>query len=114
MKNLGMVGRNNTRSLDLRHVLRSTLPSLGRRGEPAWKWIGFQPLFKLGVSQRIRAAFIKDGGADYANIARVAILLVSVRFAHRAEAERRHCFDALPKALDHKLRARGHDISSLR
>jgi hypothetical protein len=69
MKNFGMVGPIIHWRLISATFFDERVSTLRRWGEPAREWVGLQPLFNLGVRHGSRAAFVRGGSADYANIA---------------------------------------------
>src|SRR5438046_7075450 len=76
---------------------------LGRSGEPSRKWVRLRTTAHFFVGQRVGAHFVEQRDANDPDVASVVIFLGGVRFAHRAEAKRRHRFRALPKSFHHQL-----------
>src|SRR2546423_6216518 len=110
MKNLGMSGEENgTRGTGA----QSTAPGRSRRhGEAAGEGIGVQALSRFGVGPRIGSALVKKRDPDDADVARVTVFLLSVRFANRAEAEGSHGVRALAKTFHHELTVRFDDVAT--
>ena len=114
MKNFGMIGGNNTQTKRLRDVPFEAKSSvLWRRRKSAGKRVGFQPFLNLSGGPGSGTPFLKNRRANYPNISTIAILLLSIGFAHWAEPECGYGVQALSKTVDHNLRMRSHYVASL-
>ena len=96
MKNLGTARERYTGG-------GTSATPLGRSGEPSRKWVRLRTTAHFFVGQRVGAHFVEQRDANDPDVASVVIFLGGVRFAHRAEAKRRHRFRALPKSFHHQL-----------
>src|SRR3954465_14258483 len=86
-------------------------PNLRWGGESARKWIRVQAFSHFRIGRWIGAAFVEDGNADHAHVARVVMLLSCIRLPHRTKSKRGYGIGVLPESVDNQLAAWRQNIA---
>src|ERR1041384_8252894 len=112
MKNFGMEAGATIHKCAAAATRAGSQRSLGGKGKPIRKRIRPQPLLHFPIGPGEGALLVEDRDADDADVARVVIFLLRIRFAHRPEAKCGDRLCALAKSFHHQRLPRENDIAA--